>query len=59
IYTSLFVGCVIFLFLREVGLIKERIKNAILDGEIPNDHDAARGLMLSYAASALGLQPLS
>lgn len=44
---------------REVGLIKERIKNAILDGEIPNDHDAARVLMLSYAASALGLQPLS
>lgn len=42
---------------REVGIIKERIKNAILDGEIPNDHDAARALMLSFAASALGLSP--
>ncbi len=43
---------------REVGLIKEQIKNAILDGEIPNDHDAARELMLSFAASALNLTPV-
>jgi len=42
---------------REVGIIKERIKNAILDGEIPNEHDAARDLMLTFAASALGLRP--
>jgi len=44
---------------REVGIIKERIKNAILDGEIPNDPAAARALMLNYAASALGLSPTS
>lgn len=42
---------------REVGLIKERIKNAILDGEIPNEHEAARKLMINFAASSLGLAP--
>lgn len=40
---------------REVGIIKERIKNAILDGEIPNDHAAARDLMLRFAEAELGL----
>lgn len=43
---------------REVGIIKERIKNAILDGEIPNEHAAARTLMLSFAASDLSLSPV-
>ena len=43
---------------REVGIIKERIKNAILDGEIPNDHAAARDLMLRFAAAELGLLPV-
>lgn len=42
---------------REVGIIKEHIKNAILDGEIPNEHEAARDLMLRFAASTLGLIP--
>ena len=42
---------------REVGIIKEHIKNAILDGEIPNEHEAARALMLRFAASTLGLTP--
>ncbi|MBD5225457.1 MAG: HD domain-containing protein [Bacteroidales bacterium] len=42
---------------REVGAIKERIKNAILDGEIPNEHAPAHKLMLSFA-STLGLYPV-
>ena len=42
----------------EVGIIKERIKNAILDGEIPNDHTPAREFMLAFAASELGLKPV-
>ena len=35
---------------RVIGEIKEVIKNAILDGEIPNDYDAAFDLMLRLAA---------
>lgn len=34
---------------REVGTIKEQIKNAILDGVIPNERDAAYSLMLEKA----------
>lgn len=34
---------------REVGIIKEHIKNAILDGIIPNERDAAYALMLEKA----------
>ncbi len=38
-----------------IGVIKERIKNAILDGEIPNEYDAAYALMEKVAAE-LGLK---
>lgn len=41
----------------EVGVIKERIKNGILDGELPNDHDAAYEFMLCFAKQELGLEP--
>ncbi len=40
---------------REVGLIKETIKNAILEGEIRNDYEEAYQLMLRKAAD-LGLK---
>lgn len=41
---------------REVGIIKTAIKDAILDGEIENSHDAAYQLMLRRGEE-LGLRP--
>jgi len=38
---------------REIGLFKERIKNAILDGEIPNEYDAAFAYMEKIAPEIL------
>ena len=40
---------------RQVGVLKEAIKNAILDGVIPNDYDAAHAFMLRKAAQ-MGLK---
>jgi len=40
---------------REIGLIKETIKEAILEGVIPNDYDAAFQLMLKEGKK-LGLK---
>lgn len=42
---------------REVGTLKEHIKNAILDGVIPNERDAAYTLMLNKA-NEMGLSPI-
>lgn len=42
---------------REVGTIKESIKNAILDGVIPNEREAAYNYMLK-TAETLGLKPV-
>lgn len=40
---------------REIGIIKETIKEAILEGKIPNEHDAAFKLMLEEGKK-LGLK---
>ena len=42
---------------REVGALKSAIKDAILDGFIPNEYEAAHAFMLERAAK-MGLKPL-
>ena len=43
---------------REIGTIKDAIKDAILDGKIPNDRAAAWQMMLDIAQN-LGLKPVN
>ncbi len=42
---------------REIGILKTAIKDAILDGVIPNEHDAAYRFMLERARE-MGLSPV-
>ena len=42
---------------RPVGVLKEAIKNAILDGVIPNDREAAYQFLLQKAVE-MGLKPI-
>jgi len=42
---------------REIGVLKEAIKEAILEGEISNDYEAAFNFMIKRAMK-LGLQPI-
>lgn len=42
---------------REIGIIKSRIKDAVLDGEIPNEREAALELMYRIAGE-IGLKPV-
>jgi poly(A) polymerase len=42
---------------KEVGILKTHIREAILDGDIPNDHDAAMDLLLKKAEE-MNLKPV-
>ncbi|MBT0608483.1 CCA tRNA nucleotidyltransferase [Aequorivita echinoideorum] len=43
---------------REIGIIKDAIKEAILEGEIPNEYEAAKAFMLKKGV-AIGLKPMN
>ncbi|WP_407405078.1 CCA tRNA nucleotidyltransferase [Chryseobacterium sp.] len=40
---------------REIGILKEKVKEAILEGEIPNEHEAAKAFVINEGG-ILGLQ---
>jgi hypothetical protein len=40
---------------REIGVLKEAVKEAILEGEIPNEYEAAKEFVLKRAAK-MGLK---
>ena len=42
---------------KPVGVLKEAIKNAILDGVIPNEYEAARQVLIQRAEK-MGLKPI-
>lgn len=42
---------------REIGALKSAVKDAILDGEIPNEYNAARDFIIKRA-SKMGLKPV-
>ena len=42
---------------KPVGVLKEAIKNAILDGVIPNKYEAARQFLIQRAEK-MGLKPI-
>lgn len=42
---------------KPVGVLKEAIKNAILDGVIPNEYEAARQFLIQRAEK-MGLTPI-
>ena len=42
---------------REIGMLKEAVKEAILDGKIPNEYEAALSFVLKKGEK-LGLQAL-
>ncbi len=43
---------------REVGLLKTALKDAILDGRVPNEHDPALAFVIGQAAG-MGLSPVN
>ena len=43
---------------KEIGIIKDAIKEAILDGEIPNEYQPAYDFMLNQG-KRLGLEPVN
>ena len=43
---------------REIGILKQAVKDAIWDSLIPNDHDAAFQFMIEKAAT-MGLKPVT